>query len=833
VLYEMLAGRTPFAHHSDDFALKMAHKDEMPPSLRRSDRRISKELEAVVLRALEKKQADRWQTCGELRAALQAAEAGMMPKSPALTVGRFVKSYRWLILLTVVVIACGTGLGIWNQHSERTAKQLATFSGRLYKSGNRTVAALMALESLRTHRTIEGQDSLLRALSGLGRVGKVLINGREPNFADLAFSPDGKRLAFGLAAAPGSIAGTPDSIGVLDVNSGRIVSALASPSGEFIKSFAWSPDSSQLAAVYRYSAGLWKIGDSRPRFIQVKSDARVEILAWSPDGSSVVSVGRSPSLGIQVWNSNDGGLLNTLPVRHNVISLIWSPPMSSFAGFGDDGEIQTWDPQWHLKVRDRLPTEEQQFTSATFSSKRFAFALKEGVVVVYPLNGSSPELNLKCKANGDLYSRLHPISLSPDGDLLACAEGNDITIWDPASDRQTPLRVYEDSAIVQSVAWSPDARQIASVNAEGTVRLWDASAGPIVSPLLNGVRAYERIAWSPDGARISVVYGGQASTLIASTGTLVREFGEAHRIVDAESLKGEENRVRKFGEAGSNVAADGSHLVSAQNGDLIWTENSDLKIWSTYSGLLVKTARIPAGRTLLAVGPQARELAWLNQRRIEFRNASDDRLLWALEHEIADQGKIPFLAWSPDGKLIAIFGRDGANVVQVRAASDGRISDASLTSGSLSGAWSPDSRFLATADTLRDRIEIWDCRTHSLTGVVHTRSIWPGQPAWSSDGQIAVSNNFDQKVRIFKVSTGELIRTIDENGPISALAWGPANKLAIGFPNRGVEIWNLEEKVIENAACDYITRNLTPEEWNEFLPGTHYHQTCAIASPTR
>ena len=71
VLFESLAGRPPFSSPSAAAVLDM-HQHQPAPDLRGRRRDVPKPLAGVVARALAKSRADRWQTAGEMRAALLA-----------------------------------------------------------------------------------------------------------------------------------------------------------------------------------------------------------------------------------------------------------------------------------------------------------------------------------------------------------------------------------------------------------------------------------------------------------------------------------------------------------------------------------------------------------------------------------------------------------------------------------------------------------------------------------------------------------------------------------------------------------------------------------------
>ncbi|HSD96742.1 MAG TPA: serine/threonine-protein kinase [Sulfuricaulis sp.] len=68
-LFEAVTGRLPFERRSD-YALMHAHVQENPPSPKEFQRRLPRELESVILKAIEKDPNRRFQTTAEFRATL-------------------------------------------------------------------------------------------------------------------------------------------------------------------------------------------------------------------------------------------------------------------------------------------------------------------------------------------------------------------------------------------------------------------------------------------------------------------------------------------------------------------------------------------------------------------------------------------------------------------------------------------------------------------------------------------------------------------------------------------------------------------------------------------
>jgi WD40 repeat protein len=245
---------------------------------------------------------------------------------------------------------------------------------------------------------------------------------------DVAFSPDGGVLAFGLP--DGSV-----HLWALESRRGRVrrpsdyelssLQSLKSDDGA-VCSLAFSPDATILAAGARDGAvHLWRTTDGKRVQSLMGHELQVVSLAFSPDGNALASASLDRT--VRVWEISTGDVTHELEQPWAMTAVAFSPDGSLLAVGGADDDS-----------RQLLSTEDWSR----------ALALES--------------------AGGGLGS----LAFSPDGTMLAAGNAlYQVLRWCVADGRlMQAAEAHTDS--VNSVAFSPDGRRLASASLDGTVKLW-------------------------------------------------------------------------------------------------------------------------------------------------------------------------------------------------------------------------------------------------------------------------------------------------------------------------------------------------------------------------
>jgi len=297
---------------------------------------------------------------------------------------------------------------------------------------------------------------------------------------------------------------------------------------------------------------------------------------------------------------------------------------------------------------------------------------------------------------------VNSVAFSPDSRTLASGSyGHRIKLWDVQSQGEIATLTGHSSS-VESVAFSPDGQTLASGSSDHTIKLWDVPSQRQIATLTGHPDTVNSVAFSPDGRMLAS--GSRDQTIKLWDVPSQRKWWDVRSQWPIATLTGHSNdltiSLRNF--VSSVVfSPDGRTLASV-------SDDKTIKLWDVHSqGEIATLTRHSNHVCSVTFSPDGRTLAsgsWDNTIK-----------LW----DVHSQGEIATLtghsssvesvAFSSDGRTLA-SGSDDKTIKLWDVHSQRQIATLTGHSGYvLSVAFSPDGQTLASGS--RDQtIKLWEAR---------------------------------------------------------------------------------------------------------------------------
>ncbi len=396
---------------------------------------------------------------------------------------------------------------------------------------------------------------------------------------DLAFSPDGTRLATGTREG---------RLAVWDVAGRRRLEERQVHDGSIVWSVAFSPDGIQLASGGNdQTVRLWNAGTLTEGRVFRGHGSEVWSVLWTRDGRRLISAGKDRT--IRLWNASPPP--RPLELTNVAQSVVFSPDerMLAVRQRGEAG-VRVWDLagnrfQLELGAAEELGGFSADGRSVTLLRAEGAVERRDAA------DGRLLEAHAGIVPGGEFTRRL----LSPDGRWLVTGhEDGAVRVIDVAQGGP-PRRLDGHNQMISALELSPDGRQLLTGSLDRTACLWDLATGTRLHRLAGHRMAVGSGAFSADG-RLLATGSWDDTVRLWDTGTW-RDLGV---------LEGHANSVHDL------VFAPGGRTLAVLSGAGV------LKFWSLGAereagmlqldqGTRLGTLAIsPGGRWLAAVSPAGR-----------------------------------------------------------------------------------------------------------------------------------------------------------------------------------------------------------------------------------
>jgi len=304
----------------------------------------------------------------------------------------------------------------------------------------------------------------------------------------IAFSPDGKTAAAGIAGDPG--------ITLWDAQSGQQLQTLATDTP--VKSVVFSPDGKTLlSGEANGKISVWRVDAwTRQRLLETHT-YWVNNLSFTPDGKTMLSTSLDGQM--IVWDTAAWKTLHTLPTCCDAVqSVAFSPDGQTLISGLENGLVNVWNVSTKTLLRT-VSQKQQRVESVAFApdgqsiaSGGFGFAGM--MLVVWDSHSGALRHNF---ADDIIYD----LDYSSDGAMLAAASANDrVVVWDAGSG--SLLHTFTDDSGVHTVAFAPDGQNLASGNINGVVKMWNVESGKLQQQFNQGI-SVNSVAFAPDGKSLA------------------------------------------------------------------------------------------------------------------------------------------------------------------------------------------------------------------------------------------------------------------------------------------------------------------------------------------
>jgi WD40 repeat protein len=789
VLYEMLTGRPPFKGATSlDTIVQVLHEEPVRPSRLR---KLPRDLETICLKCLDKDPARRYASAETLAEDLRRFRHNLPIQARPISARE--RAWKWarrrpipaaLLVGIILVTVLGFAGITWQWHETTQARDVALREKRDAERARADADAARAQEaeqrkqvrialyysriaqselSWRVNDFLGAELNLSKCEPASGQADRrgwewyylkghyhqylfTLRHRIEGPGGSVAVRPDGRWIASVVGGHPATESDKAGELRIWDARTGEVIQTL--PLAPTFHRLAFARDGGRLAlAATDGSVLLWDT-KTRQELLRTRPHTQsVSSVAFSRDGRSVATASWDQTA--KVWNAQTGEMVHTLRGHSGWLhSVAFHPDGKRLATAGEDASVRIWDAQTGLELQELRGHKSPVYGVSFSPDGRFLVSAgSNGNLRIWDLSTGRVTQSVTGQAGAVLG-----VAFSPDGRYLAYGGGDTtVRVWDVESGVER-ITFRGHTAAVDDVQFTPDGQRLVSASAgQAAVKVWDLTRHPEYATLARTKSDVEALAFAGEGKRlVSITVGGELQTWDAASGVLQQERSlplsedpAAPAVLAAFSPDGSLLAARTRGERGlvqvCNVT-DGAEVASLRG-----------------QRVPVRCVRFgPDGTRIATGGCASREPG--RPQEVKVWDAQTGEALASL----ADSGQLFNLAFSPDGRHLALAGEKGALVI-VDWSQGKQVFRGTGHRGDVAGlAFSPDGRRLASAGFDDRSVKIWDWTanvTSSSPLLTLTAPSFTGDLAFSPDGRRLAGISRDL-VKLWDAETGQEVLTL-------------------------------------------------------------------------